>query len=251
MISFTCRLSSFSFRLCNFVFCGRGGFLCSDAAAPVFPFQALLEFEERQGAVVSRKLSRREIQRFPTKKFHSAKTAGNTQYVWVVSSFTAHRAPTPVQSSSVSFCLQVSDMFLWLQRWGKAQDAAVFPWLPCPMYRSMVKGKWLKENTIHILFFVVVIEEILLYLPAESTNLTFKVDKLFYFKIFVLKLLGSQEHTRVCFFRTESHNSVLEKQNIHQFLGCLGCFSWCQVLRLQNSQTCQQLEWNMEIFYLK
>ncbi|XP_011474715.1 uncharacterized protein LOC101160975 isoform X2 [Oryzias latipes] len=42
-------------------------------------YEALLEFEERQGAVVSRKLSRREIQRFPTKKFHSAKTAGNTQ----------------------------------------------------------------------------------------------------------------------------------------------------------------------------
>ncbi|XP_024136779.1 E3 ubiquitin-protein ligase RNF165 [Oryzias melastigma] len=42
-------------------------------------YEALLEFEERQGAVVSKKLSRREIQRFPTKKFQSTKTTGNTQ----------------------------------------------------------------------------------------------------------------------------------------------------------------------------
>lgn len=41
--------------------------------------QALLAFEERQGAVVSKKLSRREIQRFPTKTFQSASSAGNTQ----------------------------------------------------------------------------------------------------------------------------------------------------------------------------
>ncbi|XP_068169515.1 uncharacterized protein si:ch211-59o9.10 [Antennarius striatus] len=42
-------------------------------------YEALLEFEERQGAVVSRKLSRREIQRFPTKTFTSSAGAGNTQ----------------------------------------------------------------------------------------------------------------------------------------------------------------------------
>ncbi|XP_045894190.1 E3 ubiquitin-protein ligase MBR2 [Micropterus dolomieu] len=42
-------------------------------------YEALLEFEERQGSVVSKKLSRREIQRFPTKAFQSASNAGNTQ----------------------------------------------------------------------------------------------------------------------------------------------------------------------------
>ncbi|XP_040894479.1 probable E3 ubiquitin-protein ligase RHG1A isoform X2 [Toxotes jaculatrix] len=42
-------------------------------------YEVLLEFEERQGAVVSKKLSRREIQRFPTKTFQSANSAGNTQ----------------------------------------------------------------------------------------------------------------------------------------------------------------------------
>ncbi|XP_041795696.1 E3 ubiquitin ligase BIG BROTHER-related isoform X2 [Chelmon rostratus] len=42
-------------------------------------YEALLDFEERQGAVVSNKLSRREIQRFPTKTFQSANSAGNTQ----------------------------------------------------------------------------------------------------------------------------------------------------------------------------
>ncbi|KAM6936876.1 uncharacterized protein FYW49_020683 [Xenentodon cancila] len=42
-------------------------------------YEALLEFEERQGAVVSKKLSRREIQRFPTKTFQSASNSGNTQ----------------------------------------------------------------------------------------------------------------------------------------------------------------------------
>ncbi|XP_068595037.1 uncharacterized protein si:ch211-59o9.10 [Brachionichthys hirsutus] len=42
-------------------------------------YEALLEFEERQGAVFSRKLSRREIQRFPTKTFTSSVGAGNTQ----------------------------------------------------------------------------------------------------------------------------------------------------------------------------
>ncbi|XP_029992558.1 E3 ubiquitin-protein ligase CIP8 isoform X2 [Sphaeramia orbicularis] len=42
-------------------------------------YEALLEFEERQGAVVSKKLSRREIQRFPTKIFKSTSGAGNTQ----------------------------------------------------------------------------------------------------------------------------------------------------------------------------
>ncbi|CAG5958485.1 unnamed protein product [Menidia menidia] len=44
-----------------------------------FVFQALLEFEERQGAVVSKKLTRREIQRFPTKTFQPASGPGNTQ----------------------------------------------------------------------------------------------------------------------------------------------------------------------------
>ncbi|KAK7891290.1 hypothetical protein WMY93_023253 [Mugilogobius chulae] len=42
-------------------------------------YEALLAFEERQGAVVSRKLSRREIQRFPTKTFKTSSAAGNTQ----------------------------------------------------------------------------------------------------------------------------------------------------------------------------
>ncbi|XP_061578136.1 E3 ubiquitin-protein ligase RLIM [Cololabis saira] len=42
-------------------------------------YEALLEFEERQGAVVSKKLSRREIQRFPTKTFQSASNSGNNQ----------------------------------------------------------------------------------------------------------------------------------------------------------------------------
>ncbi|XP_014827698.1 PREDICTED: uncharacterized protein LOC106906786 [Poecilia mexicana] len=42
-------------------------------------YEALLEFEERQGAVVSKKMSRREIQRFPTKNFCSATNSGNTQ----------------------------------------------------------------------------------------------------------------------------------------------------------------------------
>uniref|UniRef100_A0A3B3WTD2 RING-type domain-containing protein n=1 Tax=Poecilia mexicana TaxID=48701 RepID=A0A3B3WTD2_9TELE len=46
---------------------------------PFFSSQALLEFEERQGAVVSKKMSRREIQRFPTKNFCSATNSGNTQ----------------------------------------------------------------------------------------------------------------------------------------------------------------------------
>ncbi|KAM9754258.1 uncharacterized protein ACNS7B_007279 [Menidia menidia] len=42
-------------------------------------YEALLEFEERQGAVVSKKLTRREIQRFPTKTFQPASGPGNTQ----------------------------------------------------------------------------------------------------------------------------------------------------------------------------
>lgn len=43
-------------------------------------YEALLEFEERQGAVVSKKLTRREIQRFPTKTFQSTGGGGgNTQ----------------------------------------------------------------------------------------------------------------------------------------------------------------------------
>ncbi|KAM3609475.1 uncharacterized protein V6R79_015433 [Siganus canaliculatus] len=42
-------------------------------------YEALLEFEERQGAVVSKKLSRREVQRFPTKTFKSVSGTGNTQ----------------------------------------------------------------------------------------------------------------------------------------------------------------------------
>lgn len=42
-------------------------------------YEALLAFEERQGAVVSRKLTRREIQRFPTKKFKSTSGTENTQ----------------------------------------------------------------------------------------------------------------------------------------------------------------------------
>lgn len=41
--------------------------------------KALLEFEEGQGAVVSRKLSRSEVQRFPTKVFDGTTTAGSTQ----------------------------------------------------------------------------------------------------------------------------------------------------------------------------
>nr|XP_015820595.2 uncharacterized protein si:ch211-59o9.10 isoform X1 [Nothobranchius furzeri]XP_015820596.2 uncharacterized protein si:ch211-59o9.10 isoform X1 [Nothobranchius furzeri]XP_015820598.2 uncharacterized protein si:ch211-59o9.10 isoform X1 [Nothobranchius furzeri] len=43
-------------------------------------YEALLEFEEHQGAVVSKKkMSRRDIQRFPTKTFGSANSSGNTQ----------------------------------------------------------------------------------------------------------------------------------------------------------------------------
>ncbi|KAF7646658.1 hypothetical protein LDENG_00184100 [Lucifuga dentata] len=43
-------------------------------------YEALLEFEEHQGAVRTKKtLSRREIQRFPTKTFQSSQSAGNTQ----------------------------------------------------------------------------------------------------------------------------------------------------------------------------
>ncbi|XP_037622312.1 E3 ubiquitin-protein ligase arkadia-A isoform X1 [Sebastes umbrosus] len=42
-------------------------------------YEALLAFEERQGSVVSKKMSRREIQRFPTKTFKSANSCENTQ----------------------------------------------------------------------------------------------------------------------------------------------------------------------------
>ncbi|KAF3706030.1 E3 ubiquitin-protein ligase RNF38 [Channa argus] len=42
-------------------------------------YEALLEFEERQGAVMSNKLTWGEIQRFPTKFFQSANSVGNTQ----------------------------------------------------------------------------------------------------------------------------------------------------------------------------
>ncbi|XP_034721424.1 uncharacterized protein si:ch211-59o9.10, partial [Etheostoma cragini] len=42
-------------------------------------YEALLAFEDRQGPVVSRKLTRGEIQRFPTKTFESAGGAGNTR----------------------------------------------------------------------------------------------------------------------------------------------------------------------------
>lgn len=42
-------------------------------------YEALLAFEERQGAVVSQKLTRREIQRFPIKKFKSTSGTENTQ----------------------------------------------------------------------------------------------------------------------------------------------------------------------------
>lgn len=40
-------------------------------------FQALLQFEEQQGAVVVRSLSSQEISRFPTKKFGSGTCAGS------------------------------------------------------------------------------------------------------------------------------------------------------------------------------
>lgn len=42
-------------------------------------YEALLAFEERQGPVVSQKLTRREIQRFPTKTFKSTSGTENTQ----------------------------------------------------------------------------------------------------------------------------------------------------------------------------
>ncbi|XP_078112457.1 uncharacterized protein LOC144521745 [Sander vitreus] len=42
-------------------------------------YEALLALEERQGPVVSNRLSRREIQRFPTRTFQPAAGAGNTQ----------------------------------------------------------------------------------------------------------------------------------------------------------------------------
>ncbi|XP_017295354.1 RING finger protein 44 [Kryptolebias marmoratus] len=41
-------------------------------------YEALLEFEEHQGTVVSKKMSRREIQRFPTRTFRSA-SSGTTR----------------------------------------------------------------------------------------------------------------------------------------------------------------------------
>lgn len=42
-------------------------------------YEALLAFEELRGAVVTHKLSRREIERFPTKRFQSASGGGSTQ----------------------------------------------------------------------------------------------------------------------------------------------------------------------------
>lgn len=42
-------------------------------------YEALLAFEELRGAVVTRKLSRSDIQRFPTKRFLSANSSENTQ----------------------------------------------------------------------------------------------------------------------------------------------------------------------------
>lgn len=51
-------------------------------------FQALLQFEEQQGAVVVRNLSPQEISRFPTKTFQSGTCAGGTAWVrlfyWMV-----------------------------------------------------------------------------------------------------------------------------------------------------------------------
>lgn len=101
-------------------------------------FQALLEFEEDQGAVVSRKLSRREVQRFPTKTFNSAGGAGSTQWVrhpvWAAAR--RHR-----YSLLTLFCAsQVSDLLQWLHYWGQAEDAALFPRLPRQVYWQMVKG---------------------------------------------------------------------------------------------------------------
>lgn len=42
-------------------------------------YEALLQLEERQGAVVSRRLSRREIQMFPTQRFTSGGERGSKQ----------------------------------------------------------------------------------------------------------------------------------------------------------------------------
>ncbi|KAG8012962.1 E3 ubiquitin-protein ligase RNF38, partial [Nibea albiflora] len=79
-------------RYLSFVESSLPHFLAAAAASPLTGFEdgeiiavaslvtvALLAFEERQGAVVSRKLSRSEIQRFPTKTFQTATGAGHTQ----------------------------------------------------------------------------------------------------------------------------------------------------------------------------
>lgn len=42
---------------------------------------------------------------------------------------------------------QVSDLLLWLHWWGQAEDVAVFPWLPRPLYWQVVKG-----NTHYVLW---------------------------------------------------------------------------------------------------
>lgn len=62
---------------------------------PLLIFQALLEFEERQGPVVSKKLSGREIQRFPTKVFKgsSGSGGGNTQCVSELAIYNAEFKP--------------------------------------------------------------------------------------------------------------------------------------------------------------
>lgn len=58
---------------------GRNATLNSSEDLQGNDYEALLAFEERQGSVVSRKLSRREIQRFPTKTFEGVISGGNTQ----------------------------------------------------------------------------------------------------------------------------------------------------------------------------
>lgn len=104
-------------------------------------FQALLEFEEDQGAVVSRKLSRREVQRFPTKTFNSAAGAGSTQWVKHLVWAAARRRRRHRCALLTLFCAsQVSDLLQRLHYWGQAEDAALFPRLPRQVYWQMVKG---------------------------------------------------------------------------------------------------------------
>ncbi|KAM6926889.1 uncharacterized protein PEZ65_010337 [Lycodopsis pacificus] len=78
-------------------------------------YEALLAFEERQGSVVSHKLSRREIQMFPTKSFKMTNSGENTQ-------------------CQICFC--------------DYTDGEKLRMLPCfHDYHVQCIDRWLKENT--------------------------------------------------------------------------------------------------------